>query len=323
MFTPFAPDPSMQGGAPIDPSYYASMMGNMSNQSIFRSPTYGMFGNEYSHMIHNPFGGQFQSPAFNSYYSSMLSSPVKAFFTYKVPIYMAPTGINPVVEENYFEESKFQGIAAANSMGASLTGSAIGAGIGSMIMPVFGTYAGAAIGGWLGDKLGGKIGSSLGEAAQIHEASMMLNTTVGGYNGVGLNMHQAASINKMIRGMSIDDPQFTAEEGQYSFNELARHSLINDTGNFSDIKLHFKKMKQIVEDLRDVFNGDIKEIISSLRRFSTLGIDAVEMKRVANTFGVAAIQKSQKIEDYTNDTLNRANYMSAVTGLSKATSIEF
>jgi len=321
MFTPFAPDPSMQGGAPIDPSYYASMMGNMSNQNVFRSPTYGMFGDEYSHMIHNPFGGQFQSPAFNSYYSSMLQNPIKTFFTYKVPLYMAPTGINPTVEDNYMEESKFQGISSAISLGSSIGGTMGGAALGSLVMPGVGTVIGSILGGMAGGKGGDILAGKFGEAAQIHESSMMLNTSVGGYNGVGLNMGQAASINTMIRKDSVNDPQFTAEEGQYSFNELAKHSLINDTGNFSDIKMHFKKMKHIVEDLRDVFNGDIKGVISSLRRFSTLGIDDYEMKRTMNTFSVAAIQKGQKIEDYTNDTLNRANSISSTTGLSKATSI--
>jgi len=319
MFSPFTYDPMQQASN----QYYSGMTGQFMPNTGFNRPTYGQFGMDYEHMMATPYGSQFMAPSSNIYYSTMVSHPVKSFLTYKLPVFSAPKGLNPVAFDRYYAESQAQGAMSMASFGIGVAATSIGARFGASVGGPIGGIIGAGIGMAASPFLTKGYDDALAKTIQIHEASNLLNTTEGGNQfGFGLSMGQSARLYKSMTSEATKNTNFSPEEAQLTFSELARNSLIDDTGDFTQIKGSFKKMKNVVEKLRDLFNGDIKQVIHSLRQLNTAGVDSSDLATVSVTMGLAAAQMGQNTADYATNSINTAIQRSAQTGFSKSVSMQ-
>jgi len=318
MYSPFAYDPYETTGS----SYYSPLSGYLAAPHVFNPSTYGQYAPDTMAMMRTPYGGAFQTPMSNNYYGTMIAHPFKSFLTYKLPIFMAPAGLNPVLFNNYESEAKAQG-----AMGA--TGFAVGTGMSMALGAVgasFGGPIGAIAGSLLGDALGSTIMAPLNTAAgriiQTHEAANLLNVVGAGNNGFGISMGQATKLYKDFTSSAVDHPRFSPEEQQLTFNELARNSMIDDSGDFGEVEMNVKKMKNIVEKLRDLFNGSIKQTIQALRQLNLTGISSEDFVHVTAAAGVAAANKGQTTADYINNAVNTSQITAGQTGFSKGTMFE-
>jgi len=315
--------PPFDTGDTLNPLY-----GFLASSHMFSGPTYEMFGSESMALLNRtPYGGQFATPFANPYYTHMIHSPLRAFFTFKFPFFMPPKGLNPAFEQQAIDTAILQGRATMATISTTLAGSVIGAKIGSSALAAggpFGAIVGDILGGIVGGAIGGVIGNRLaatyGKIGQVHDISSLLNTDVGGYDfGIGLNVAQSAKLYKEFTRYSAEHPGYSIGEQILTFKQLAKAGLIDDSGNFNEIKDNLKKMKHIVFKLQDIFgNGDIKEIVEGLRKLRMLGVSEADLLNVSALSSIAAVAKGQDVKDYLANTANLAFQYSQVTGLSQA-----
>jgi len=315
--------PPYDAGDTLNPLY-----GFLASSHMFSGPTYEMFGSDAMALLNRtPYGGQFATPFANPYYTHMIYSPMRAFFTFKVPFFAPPKGLNPAFEQQAIDTAILQGRATLATVASTLAGAEIGGRLGAMAFSgggPFGTMAGYLLGnfagGALGAIIGNKIASTYGRIAQVHDISSLLNTDVGGYDfGIGLNVEQSSKIYKDFAKYSVEHPGYSIREQILSFKQLAKAGLIDDSGNFTEIKSNLKKMKQIVFKLQDIFgDGDIKEIVEGLRKLRMLGVSESDLMNVSTLTSIAAVAKGQDVKDYLANTANIAFQYSQITGVNQA-----
>jgi len=318
MYSPFAYDPYETTGS----SYYSPLSGYLAAPHIFNPSTYGQYAPDTMAMMRTPYGGAFQTPMSNNYYAAMIAHPFKSFLTYKVPLYMAPAGLNPVLFDTYANEAKAQGtIGTAGFVAGSGMSLALGA-VGASFAGPIGGIAGSLLGEALGNTIMAPLNTAAGRIIQTHEAANLLNVAGAGKYGFGISMGQATKLYKDFTASAVEHPRFSPEEQQLAFNELARNSMIDDSGDFGEVEMNIKKMKNVVEKLRDLFNGSIKQTIQALRQLNLSGISSEDFVHVTAAAGVAAANKGQTTADYINNTVNTAQITSNQTGFSKGTMFE-
>lgn len=275
-------------------------------------PTYGQFDPMAQALMPTPYGGGINVPSVAAYRSTMVDHPFKAFLTYSIPIYKAPKGLTPLYYNNYLNEARTEGIMSVENFGIS---TAIGVAGGFLGGPV-----GAIAGALLGYGFSKLTGNAMGRIMQIHEIGNLLHMKNGqNAYGIGMSMSQASDLYHMFAKSAASNANFTEEEYQLSFSQLARNQMIDDTGTFSAAKENIKKMKHIIVGLQDLFqNGDIKTIVASLRQFRNLGIYTDDLATVSIKSSIAAGVLGQKPTDYITNAIGEAQSTSAMTNFSSA-----
>ena len=310
-------------GGPFASGYYNSAMGYMAGANMY-GPTYGQFGYDSFSMMGTPYGGMMSPGHTAPFYGSMLNHPVRSFFTYTLPVYKAPKGINPVLYHNYIDETRQEAISSfgmgAVTFATGLAGGKIGGAMGGGAGAVVGTIGGTLL-GMVASKY---VGAQTSRILQIHETSNLLNLAKGSNEyGVGITMKQASSLNMMFAKAASKDANITQEEYQQIFSGLAHNALVDDSGDFSGVKNSLKKMKKIVVNLQDLFqNGDIKNIIEALRQFKMLDLNTAELSQFSQSAAMAATIMGQKPRDFINNAIGQAVNLSETTGLSAASLVK-
>ena len=298
--------------------YYNSAMGYMSGANMY-GPTYGQFGYDALSTMNTPYGGSLSAGHIAPFYGSMINHPIRSFFTYTVPIFKAPKGINPIVYDNYMQETKQEAISSAGMAVVGFAAAEAGAKIGGSVAGGYGAVGGALVGTAVGIVGSKYVGAQTSRILQIHETANLLNLTHGGGRfGVGISMQDASSLNLMFAKEASKNANITQNEYQQMFSGLAQNALLDDTGDFSGVKRSLKKMKTVIVKLQDLFqNGDIKNIIGALRQLKMLNLNTSELSDLSVSAAIAGTVMGQKPRDFINNAIGEANNLTHVTGLSR------